>query len=160
MANAGQTLNKYSVVVLLQKATEKCLDKDGIISNGFRRAGLTPWDTTAPDVTKLLPGTIFNDSSNTADTATIADTATTADIVDTAEENVTVPPTSSDNNLEHISTSTEDIHSYEKCQSTSTVDRETLDLSDTDMVHNSFLDNAFIDDQSIMEDHSENQNIR
>ena len=53
VANAGQTLNKYSVVVLLQKATEKCLDKDGIISNGFRRAGLTPWDTTAPDVSKL-----------------------------------------------------------------------------------------------------------
>ena len=44
VANAGQTLNKYSVVVLLQKATEKCLDKDGIISNGFRRAGLAPWE--------------------------------------------------------------------------------------------------------------------
>lgn len=57
--NAGQTLNKYTVVVLLHQATENCLAKQGIISNGFRRAGLYPWDPTAPDVSKLLPGTIF-----------------------------------------------------------------------------------------------------
>ena len=64
VANAGQTLNKYSVVVLLKIATEKCLDKEGIITNGFRRAGIFPWDTTAPDVSKLLPGTIFANPAN------------------------------------------------------------------------------------------------
>ena len=52
-------MNKYTVVVLLHQATENCLAKQGIISNGFRRAGLYPWDPTAPDVSKLLPGTIF-----------------------------------------------------------------------------------------------------
>ena len=57
--NAGQALNKYTVVVLLHQATENCLAKQGIISNGFRRAGLYPWDPSAPDVSKLLPGTIF-----------------------------------------------------------------------------------------------------
>jgi hypothetical protein len=145
VANAGQTLNKYSVVVLLQKATEKCLDKEGIISNGFRRAGLTPWDTTAPDVSKLLPGTIFSDSAHTADTAA------TAAIADTAEQAVTDPPSSSNNNLEHNNTSTEDMTVNENCQTSSTLDRETSDLADTSMVHNSFLDQAFIDEQSNMD---------
>ena len=32
VVNAGQCLNKYTVVILLQKATEKCLDKDGVIA--------------------------------------------------------------------------------------------------------------------------------
>ena len=78
VANAGQTLNKYSVVVLLQKATEKCLDKDGIISNGFRRAGLTPWDTTAPDVSKILHRAIFHQPPKTTPSqkTTIWSTAT------------------------------------------------------------------------------------
>ena len=44
---------------MLHQATENCLAKQGIISNGFRRAGLYPWDPSAPDVSKLLPGTIF-----------------------------------------------------------------------------------------------------
>ena len=57
--NAGQSLNKYTVVVLLLQATENCLVKHDIISNGFRHAGLYPWDPSAPDVSKLLPGTIF-----------------------------------------------------------------------------------------------------
>ena len=60
--NAGQSLNKYTVVVHLHQATENCLDKPGVIENGFRRAGLYPWDKSAPDTTKLLPGTIFADS--------------------------------------------------------------------------------------------------
>ena len=47
------------MVVLLHQATENCLAKQGIISNGFRRAGLYSWEPSAPDVSKLLPGTIF-----------------------------------------------------------------------------------------------------
>ena len=59
--NAGQTLNKYSIVVLLQRATEKCLRSNpALISNGFRRAGIYPWSPTEPDVNKLLPSSIFS----------------------------------------------------------------------------------------------------
>ena len=61
-SNAGTTLNKYSVVALLHQATELCLDRPDLISNGFKRAGIFPWDPTAPDTDKLLPGTIFQTS--------------------------------------------------------------------------------------------------
>ena len=61
--NAGQSLNKYTVVVLLHQATENCLSKPGIIQHGFARAGLVPWNQDSPDITKLLPGTIFADSN-------------------------------------------------------------------------------------------------
>ena len=44
---------------MLHQATENCLAKQGIISNGFRRAGLYPWNPSAPDVSKLLSGTLF-----------------------------------------------------------------------------------------------------
>ena len=78
--NAGQALNKYTVVVLLHQATENCLAKDGIVSKGFKRSGLYPWNPSAPDVSKLLPGTIFavqseesNSTPNAGDT-TIMDT--------------------------------------------------------------------------------------
>ena len=50
-------------MVLLHQATENCLAKEGIIKNGFKRAGLVPWDPSAPDVSKLLPGTIFSGQS-------------------------------------------------------------------------------------------------
>ena len=58
-SNAGQSLNKYSIVALLRVATELCLEKPDLILNGFRRAGIFPWDPLAPDTSKLLPGTIF-----------------------------------------------------------------------------------------------------
>ena len=61
-ANAGQVLNKYSVVVLLRQAVEQCLEKKDVIPNGFRRAGIVPWNREAPDTSKLLPGTIFQPS--------------------------------------------------------------------------------------------------
>jgi hypothetical protein len=58
-SNAGQTLNKYSIVALLHKTTELCLSKPDLIANGFKRSGIFPWNPQAPDQTKLLPGTIF-----------------------------------------------------------------------------------------------------
>ena len=63
-SNAGNTLNKYSIVALLHQATELCLEKPGIISNGFRRAGISPWDPSAPDISKLLPGTVFQSTTS------------------------------------------------------------------------------------------------
>ena len=53
------SLTKYTVVPLLREAVEEVLTKPSIISNGFKRAGLLPWDPTAVDVRKLLPSTIF-----------------------------------------------------------------------------------------------------
>ena len=58
--NTGQFLNKYSVIGLLHEVTESCLRKPKLVQNGFKRAGLFPWDKTAPDRSKLLPGTVFS----------------------------------------------------------------------------------------------------
>ena len=65
--NAGCSLNKYSLIGLLYQATENCLSKPSVISNGFKRAGIQPWDKMAPDTTKLLPGTVFENSTSTED---------------------------------------------------------------------------------------------
>ena len=41
-------------------ATEKCLRSNpALISNGFKRAGIYPWNPSEPDVNKLLPSSIF-----------------------------------------------------------------------------------------------------
>ena len=68
--NAGQFLTKYSVMFILHKATEICLDNEELISNGFKRSGLFPFNRYAPNRDKLLPSTIFEStvpecSSNT-----------------------------------------------------------------------------------------------
>ena len=52
-------MNKYSIVALLHQATELCLEKPDLISNGFKRSGLFPWNVLAPDKSKLLPGSVF-----------------------------------------------------------------------------------------------------
>ena len=62
-SNVGSTLNKYSIVALLREATELCLQKPELVANGFKRAGIFPWNPQAPDTTKLLPGTIFQTPS-------------------------------------------------------------------------------------------------
>ena len=46
-------------MALLHQATELCLEKPDLISNGFKRSGLYPWNVLAPDKSKLLPGTVF-----------------------------------------------------------------------------------------------------
>ena len=66
--NTGQVLTKYSVIGLLQEVTEHCLAKPSLIQNGFKRAGLFPWNKAAPDRSKLLPGIVFareHDQENT-----------------------------------------------------------------------------------------------
>ena len=76
--NCGQALNKYSIVGLLRQATENTFSRPEIISSGFRRAGLFPWNTDAPDISKLLPGSVFvsDTSSQTAGTSADISTAT------------------------------------------------------------------------------------
>ena len=54
------SLTKYTVVPLLRESMEEMLTQSpGVIGNGFRRAGLVPWDPSAPDSQKMLPSTIF-----------------------------------------------------------------------------------------------------
>ena len=57
--NCGQALNKYSIIGLLRQATEKTFSRPEIISSEFKRAGLFSWNTDAPEISKLLPGSVF-----------------------------------------------------------------------------------------------------
>ena len=61
--HAGQYLNKYTVVHLLREATEKCLQNKSLIAQGFKRAGLFPWDPSKPDKSKLKPSSIYASGS-------------------------------------------------------------------------------------------------
>ena len=61
--NVGQSLSKYSVMWVLHEATEFCLANPSLIPNGFKRGGLFSWDPSAPDQTKLLPGTVYASTS-------------------------------------------------------------------------------------------------
>ena len=84
--NAGQALSKYSVMWVLHEATEICLANPSLIPNGFKRAGLLPWNPSAPDHTKLLPGTVYARSMDTMDAPTpTAQTSNTMDTADVAE---------------------------------------------------------------------------
>ena len=58
-ANTGQVLNKYSVIGVLHTAVENCLDRTNLIQSGFKRAGIYPWDTSAPDRSKLNPSKVY-----------------------------------------------------------------------------------------------------
>ena len=62
-SHAGQTLNKYSIVTVLQEATEKILENPDIIKNGFKNSGIYPWNPNSPNLTKLVPGSIFASST-------------------------------------------------------------------------------------------------
>ena len=63
-ANVGQALNKYSVVYLLQQATEECLQKPGLIARGFRKAGIVPWDPSAPTKDRMQPSLVYSRSNS------------------------------------------------------------------------------------------------
>ena len=56
----GENLTKYTVMEeVLYPVTEGILENPSIIINGFKRAGLYPWNPEAPDKIKLLPGSIY-----------------------------------------------------------------------------------------------------
>ena len=62
--NIGKSLTKYTVVPVLFDATEYLLHhKPGVISSGFRRAGLVPWNVDSVDTTKMLPSLVFDKQS-------------------------------------------------------------------------------------------------
>ena len=53
------SLSKYTVVPLLRCSVEELLTRPKVISSGFRRAGLVPWDPSAIDQSKMAPSSIF-----------------------------------------------------------------------------------------------------
>jgi hypothetical protein len=44
---------------VLHTAVENCLDRTNLIQSGFKRAGIYPWDSTAPDRSKLNPSKVY-----------------------------------------------------------------------------------------------------
>ena len=87
--NTGQSLAKYSIMGVLYEATETCLSNSSLIPNGFKRAGLFPWDPSAPDRTKLLPGSVY--ASSATPLATAVSLAENTNTVDTAHLKDTSP---------------------------------------------------------------------
>ena len=54
------SLSKYTVVPLLQEATEQVLrNKLGIIGDGFLYAGICSWIPNAVDQTRMKPSSVF-----------------------------------------------------------------------------------------------------
>ena len=60
----GLSMTRYAVVPLLQAATESILqNKPGLIGNGFRKAGLFPWNTDAVDMTRMGPSAVYQEGT-------------------------------------------------------------------------------------------------
>ena len=56
----GNSLNKYNIVSLAYWVTENILaTKPQLISNGFRKAGLQPWDSSAPNTERMKPSKMY-----------------------------------------------------------------------------------------------------
>ena len=73
------SLTKYTIVPLLRESLEEMLThSSGVIANGFRRAGLVPWDPSAPESQKMLPSSIFSKPS----TVSVCENIKTSEIKD------------------------------------------------------------------------------
>ena len=60
MENVGSSLSKYGVIPLVHGVTEKILGtKPQLIVNGFKKAGLFPWDPSAPNSKRMDPSKIY-----------------------------------------------------------------------------------------------------
>ena len=56
----GNSLNKYNIVSLAYWVKENILaTKPHLISNGFRKAGLQPWDSSAPNTERMKPSKMY-----------------------------------------------------------------------------------------------------
>ena len=54
------SLTKYTVVPLIHSSVEELLtSRPDVIGNGFRHAGLVPWNPAAVDQKKMLPSSVF-----------------------------------------------------------------------------------------------------
>ena len=73
------SLTKYTIVPLLCESVEEMLTHSpGVIANGFRRAGLVPWDPSAPESQNMLPSSIFSKPS----TVSVCESIETTEIKD------------------------------------------------------------------------------
>ena len=64
--NVGTALSKYSVIHLVHKVTEAILlEKPLLIGKGFRKAGICPWDPSAPSIMRMLPSQVYASSNGT-----------------------------------------------------------------------------------------------
>ena len=60
LENVGSSLSKYGVIPLVHGVTEKILEtKPQLISNGFQKAGLFPWNPSAPTSKRMKPSQIY-----------------------------------------------------------------------------------------------------
>ena len=53
------SLTKFSVVPLLIESVEELLTRPEVIVNGFRYAGIVPWDPSAVNKKKMIPSSVF-----------------------------------------------------------------------------------------------------
>ena len=59
--NIGETLSKYTIISLVHAVTEKILqNKPGLISKGFKGAGIVPLNLEAPTADKMTPSQVYN----------------------------------------------------------------------------------------------------
>ena len=64
MENVGSNLNKYEVVPLVYRITQNMLTtKSLLISKGFRKTGLHPWDPTAPNTDRMKASQMYKTTS-------------------------------------------------------------------------------------------------
>lgn len=62
--NIGASLTKYSVIPLVHKVTEFILQtKPQLISKGFRKAGICPWNPNAPSQLRMLPSKVYEEKT-------------------------------------------------------------------------------------------------
>ena len=59
--NIGNALSKYSVIHLVHKVTEQILlEKPHLISKGFKKAGIHPWNPLAPSKSRMTPSQVYS----------------------------------------------------------------------------------------------------
>ena len=59
--NIGSNLNKYSIVELVYKVTERIIaDKHDLITKGFKQAGILPWNPLAPNHIRMEPSKVYS----------------------------------------------------------------------------------------------------
>ena len=66
-SNIGASLNKYTVIPLVQKAAENILEnKPDLIGKGFQKAGIFPWNPASPNMERTGPSQVYAQESSTA----------------------------------------------------------------------------------------------
>ena len=63
--NIGNSLTKYTIIPLVYNVTENILvTKPLLLQNGFKKAGLFPWDPSAPNMNRTKPSQIYTEDDS------------------------------------------------------------------------------------------------